>query len=106
MPVRLMAWLTKLCQRSSTTARNPVQIVRYARTATSDSPVFFILAAGQSGITDVEQLKGVEIGVSKGTIIEYLTDRLLQAEGFNNDEINTIAVPISGNAWPCWVRVS
>lgn len=73
-----------------------VQIVRYARTATAESPVFFILASGQSEITNVEQLKGVEIGVSKGTIIEYLTDRILQSEGFRNDEINTIAVPDIG----------
>jgi NitT/TauT family transport system substrate-binding protein len=73
-----------------------VQIVRYARTATADSPVFFILASGQSGITSVDQLKSVEIGVSKGTIIEYLTDRILQAEGFSNDEISTIAVPDIG----------
>ncbi len=73
-----------------------VQVVRYARTATENSPVFFIQAAEQSGITSVEQLKGVEIGVSQGTIIEYLTDRILQAEGFSNDEINTVAVPDIG----------
>ncbi|HBY08077.1 MAG TPA: hypothetical protein DEH22_09940 [Chloroflexi bacterium] len=70
-----------------------VQVVRYARTSTANSPVFFILAAGQSGITNVDQLKGVEIGVSQGTVIEYLTDRILQAEGLANDEIKTIAVP-------------
>ena len=73
-----------------------VQVVRYARTATMDSPIFFILASGQSEITSVDQLKGVEIGVSKGTIIEYLTDRILQAEGFADDDISTIAVPDIG----------
>lgn len=73
-----------------------VQVVRYARTASANSPVFFILASGQSGNTFVEQLKNVEIGVSKGTIIEYLTDRILQAEGFENSEINTIAIPDIG----------
>jgi NitT/TauT family transport system substrate-binding protein len=73
-----------------------VQIVRYGRTATAESPVFFILASGQSGISDVAQLKGVEIGVSQGTVIEYLTDRILQAEGFTNEEINAIAVPDIG----------
>ena len=73
-----------------------VQVVRYARTATADSPVFFILAAGQSGIASVDQLKGVEIGGSQGTVIEYLTDRILQAEGFSDAEINTIAVPDIG----------
>ena len=73
-----------------------VQIVRYARTATQDSPIFFILTSGQSGITSIDQIKGVEISVSQGTVIEYLTDRLLQAEGFNDQEINTIAVPDIG----------
>ena len=73
-----------------------VQIVRYARTATSDSPIFFILSSGQRGITDINQLKKVEIGVSHGTVIEYLTDRLLQAEGFSNEDIKTVAVPDIG----------
>jgi len=73
-----------------------VQIVRYARAATSDSAIFRILASGKSNITSVEQLKGVEIGVSKGTVIEYLTDRLLQAEGFASEEIQVIAVPDIG----------
>ncbi len=35
----------------------------------------------------------MEIGVSQGTVIEYVTDRLLQAEGLTDDEIKTIAVP-------------
>jgi NitT/TauT family transport system substrate-binding protein len=38
-------------------------------------------------------LKGVEIGVSQGTVIEYVTERLLQADGFTSDEIKTVAVP-------------
>jgi NitT/TauT family transport system substrate-binding protein len=73
-----------------------VQIVRYARTAMPDSPIFFILTSGQSGITSIEQIKSIEIGVSQGTVIEYLTDRLLRAEGFSNEEIKTIAVPDIG----------
>jgi NitT/TauT family transport system substrate-binding protein len=35
----------------------------------------------------------VEIGISQGTVIDYLTDRLLQAEGFAPGDIRTIAVP-------------
>jgi NitT/TauT family transport system substrate-binding protein len=54
---------------------------------------FFILVSSQSGITDVNGLKGVEIGVSQGTVIEYVTERLLQAQGFRADEIKTVAVP-------------
>jgi NitT/TauT family transport system substrate-binding protein len=73
-----------------------VQIVRYARTATPDSPLFRILAAANSEIDSVEGLKGVQIGVSQGTVIEYLTDRLLQKEGFSKEEIQKIAVPDIG----------
>jgi NitT/TauT family transport system substrate-binding protein len=51
------------------------------------------LASAQSGIESVEDLSGQEIGISEGTIIEYSTDRLLEAEGLSQDEIKTIAVP-------------
>jgi NitT/TauT family transport system substrate-binding protein len=70
-----------------------IQIVRFARTATPTSPQFHILASAQSGITTVEGLKGIPIGISEGTVIEYLTDRLLEAEGFRQEDIETIAVP-------------
>ena len=70
-----------------------IQIVRYSRTASADQHLFSILASADSGITSVDQLKGVEIGVSQGTVIEYLTDRLLQNQGFTDSEIATIAVP-------------
>ncbi len=70
-----------------------VQIVRTARAATSEAPLFRILAAKDSGIESVEDLKGVEVGISEGTVIAYLTDRLLEAEGFSDDDIATIAVP-------------
>jgi NitT/TauT family transport system substrate-binding protein len=69
------------------------QVVRYARTATKQDALFSIIASGKSGISDVEGLKGVEIGVSQATIIEYLTERLLQAQSFKPEEIKTINVP-------------
>jgi len=70
-----------------------IQIVRFARVASAEWPQYYLLASGKSGITTVEGLKGVEIGVSEGTIIEYVTDRMLQAEGFNPEEIKVVAVP-------------
>jgi len=73
--------------------RIQVQVVRYARAATSDSPLFKILASAKSGITKPEQLKDVEIGISEGTIIAYITDRLLQKSGLKPSEIKTIGVP-------------
>ena len=70
-----------------------VQVVRYSRTATAEAPLFRILASAKSGITSVDGLKGVPIGISTGTIIEYLTERLLLAEGFKPEEIKSVAVP-------------
>jgi NitT/TauT family transport system substrate-binding protein len=70
-----------------------LQVVRYALRPTKANGHFFILASAQSGISSIDELKGVEIGVSQGTIIEYATERLLQAEGLAPSEIKTIAVP-------------
>jgi NitT/TauT family transport system substrate-binding protein len=70
-----------------------IQVVRFARRATSEYAQYHILASANSGITDVNGLKGVEIGISQGTIIEYVTDRLLEAEGLTKADIKYIAVP-------------
>ncbi len=70
-----------------------VIVVRFARTATAEYPQFRLLAAADSGIESVEDLKGVEIGISEGTVIEYTTDRLLEGAGFSEEDIVTIAVP-------------
>jgi len=67
--------------------------VRYALRPTPSNGHFFILASAKSGIDTYDELKGIEIGVSQGTVIEYVTERLLQAEGFTSEEIKTIAVP-------------
>ena len=70
-----------------------VQAVRYALRPTEGYGHFFILASGQSGITTPDGLKNVEIGVSQGTVIEYVTERLLQDAGLISNEIKTIPVP-------------
>lgn len=70
-----------------------IVIVRYARVATPDNPQFRILASAESGINSLEALIGQDIGISEGTIIEYSTDRLLEAEGLAPADISTIAVP-------------
>ncbi len=70
-----------------------MQVVRYALRPTEGYGHFFILASGQSGISTPNQLKGVEIGVSQGTVIEYVTERLLRSEGLSAEEIKTLAVP-------------
>jgi NitT/TauT family transport system substrate-binding protein len=70
-----------------------VVAVRFARTATSEYPVFRILASADSGIETVGQLAGVPIGVSEGTVIEYTTDRMLGRAGLTPDQIEIVAVP-------------
>ena len=70
-----------------------VQVVRIARAATPTFPQYRILASAQSGITSVEALSGVPIGISEGTIIQYVNYRLLTAEGLAPEQISTIAVP-------------
>jgi NitT/TauT family transport system substrate-binding protein len=70
-----------------------ITIVRFARTATATFPQYRILAASDSGITAPGDLRGVPIGISEGTVIEYVTYRLLEAEGLAPAEIATVAVP-------------
>ena len=70
-----------------------LQAVRYGLMASEGAGHFFILASGQSNVKDVNGLKGVEIGISQGTIIEYVTTRLLEGQGFSGDDIKTMAVP-------------
>ncbi len=70
-----------------------VQIVRYALRPTENAAHFFILSSAISGLTTPDELRGVDIGVSQGTIIEYVTYRLLEQNGVNPAEIKTIAVP-------------
>ena len=70
-----------------------IVIVRFARTATTDFGQYFILAGADTGITDVQDLKGVDIAISDATTIDYVTDRLLEAEGFAPEDIQTVAIP-------------
>jgi len=70
-----------------------VQAVRYMRVAKKDWPLYRIVAAKNSGIQDVNGLAGIPIGISQGSIIDYVTNQLLLANGLTEDQIKTIAVP-------------
>jgi NitT/TauT family transport system substrate-binding protein len=70
-----------------------IAVVRFARTASPDQPQYSIVASKDSGITSPDQLKGVEIGISEGTVIAYTTDRLLQHAGLTQDDLKTTNVP-------------
>ncbi|HSB89232.1 MAG TPA: ABC transporter substrate-binding protein [Anaerolineales bacterium] len=70
-----------------------IVIVRMARTATAEDPQYRILASKDSGLSTPADLAGVPIGISEGTVIAYVTERLLTAEGLAPEDITTVAVP-------------
>lgn len=72
--------------------RNIIQITSLCLGKTPGEGVFAILSSPRSGITEINQLKGVPIAISNATIIEYVTERLLEEQGFAADQIKTIEV--------------
>jgi len=70
-----------------------VRIVTTARKPFPDAPMFFVLSSPNSGITSPDGLKGVEIGISSNTVIEYVTERLLEKAGLSDDEIQGTNIP-------------
>jgi len=72
--------------------------VRTIMNTTPETPMYTILAAPTSKIRTVNDLRGVEIGVSMNTVIEYITDKLLvecgglSAEEFRKVEVSKIPV--------------
>jgi NitT/TauT family transport system substrate-binding protein len=68
-------------------------IVATARKAYPHYPLFRILSAPGSGLNSPADLKGIPVGIAKNTIIEYVTDRLLAAEGLRPDQIAKESVP-------------
>ena len=74
--------------------RIQVQIISSARKADPNYPLFRILSAPGSGLTSPADLKGVPIGISKNTIIEYVTDRLLAASGLTATQIVKKSIPV------------
>lgn len=67
-----------------------VKAVYTSRRPFPDAPLFRILASPKSDITQPADLKGVPIGISRNTIIEYLTDRILAAEGLQESDIEKL----------------
>lgn len=70
-----------------------IHMVRYGRAATAEYAVFRLLAAKDSGIQSVNDLQGVPVAISEGTVIEYVTVRILEKAGFDMKQFSSIAVP-------------
>jgi NitT/TauT family transport system substrate-binding protein len=69
-----------------------VKVIYTARRAYPDSPMFRILAAPGSGLVTAADLSGVPVGISQNTVIEYLTDRMLLAEGLAAEDLQAVEV--------------
>jgi NitT/TauT family transport system substrate-binding protein len=70
-----------------------VKIVSVVRAADQTHPLFRILGAPGSTLRHATDLAGVPIGISRNTIIEYVTDRLLQQAGIPENAIRKQSVP-------------
>ena len=71
-----------------------VKIVSIARSPIGDSPLFRVLAAPGSNLKTVADLAGVPIGISKNTVIEYITTRVLEAGGVSAQAIAYQSIPV------------
>ena len=69
-----------------------IKVVRTAIQPTKDWAEYSIFAAKDSGIKSAADLKGVEIGISQATTIEYVTIRLLTDAGLKPADIKTTNV--------------
>jgi NitT/TauT family transport system substrate-binding protein len=68
-------------------------VVDFGRVATSTYPDYRILAAKDSGIHDASDLRGVPIAVSQATVIQYVTERMLQSQGLQPADVQEINIP-------------
>lgn len=70
-----------------------LKIVRIAMAPAPQSPNFWIVTPKDSIIKSVQDLKGKEIAISQNSVIEYVTQRMLEREGLAFTDIKTTSVP-------------
>jgi NitT/TauT family transport system substrate-binding protein len=74
-------------------AQSPkIKIVRKARQAFPNAAEYWILTNDNS-IKTAQDLKGKDIAISQNSVIEYVTQRLLEQEGLSAADIKTTNVP-------------
>lgn len=52
-----------------------------------------LLGSGVKGVSSMERLEGAEVALSRNTIIEYCTDRILEAAGRGPEYIRKVSIP-------------
>jgi NitT/TauT family transport system substrate-binding protein len=74
-----------------------ILVVRTARKVYPGSPLFSIVAGPDSELGAPLDLAGVKIGISQNTVIEYITDRMLEGAGLTPEQIasqEVSAIPV------------
>lgn len=75
-------------------AQSPkIKIVRKARQAFPNAAEYWILTPKDSAVKTAQDLKGKEIAISQNSVIEYVTQRLLEKAGLAAADIKTTNVP-------------
>lgn len=69
-----------------------VQVVATARRPYEGEPLFRLLAGKDTGVSSVEELSDVPVIISKNTVIDYVTERMLQVGGVAEENIVTRSV--------------
>ena len=59
----------------------------------TNQPLFTIVAHTDSGMTSGEELSGARIGLSESTVVQYVTDGMLESAGVSVDEVEYINIP-------------
>jgi len=69
-----------------------IKVVRTAIQATPTWSQYSVFVSKDSGIKSAAELKGVEIGISQATVIDYITYRLLVDAGLQPSDVKTTNV--------------
>ena len=86
--------MTDLLSAVTFNANKPtLKVVRIVRQARQDAPLFSILVPKDSPIKTPQDFKGKEIAISQNTVIEYLTQRMLEKEGLSAADLKTTNIP-------------
>ena len=56
-------------------------------------PMFTIVAHADSGLMSGEDLSGAQIGLSESTVVQYVTEGMLESVGVSADEVEYINIP-------------
>ena len=68
-----------------------LRLVRHVEA--TNHPDFAIVANASSGIESVDDLRGAQIAISNGTVVQYLADQLLASAGISAGEVEYANVP-------------